>query len=139
MELPVIDLAPYLEKSAKCSREVGEKKLDDPNLQKLCEEVSRTLAQTGALLVKDPRCSAQDNDRFIDMMEKYFQRPPQFKRLQERPHLHYQVFPFFTTTIIMHLFLDHYINASIELIVKFLITIIVIIKLELMNHNGCIL
>ncbi|XP_028126288.1 uncharacterized protein LOC114323031 [Camellia sinensis] len=91
MELPVIDLAPYLEKSAKCSREVGEKKLDDPNLQKLCEEVSRTLAQTGALLVKDPRCSAQDNDRFIDMMEKYFQRPPQFKRLQERPHLHYQV------------------------------------------------
>lgn len=75
----MIDLAPYLEKEL------------DSEIKSLCWEVSRTLRETGALLVKDPRCTAQDNDRFIDMMENYFQQPEEFKRLQERPHLHYQV------------------------------------------------
>ncbi|GMN55289.1 hypothetical protein TIFTF001_024416 [Ficus carica] len=56
----------------------------------LCGEVSRSLRETGALLVKDPRCPAEDNDRFIDMMEKYFDSPSDFKLLHERPHLHYQ-------------------------------------------------
>ncbi|CAM8961094.1 unnamed protein product [Rhodiola kirilowii] len=79
MELPVIDLSPFLAAPS------------DPQLHKLCEDVSRSLRETGALLVKDPRCSAEDNDRFIDMMEKYFQQSPEFKRLQERPNLHYQV------------------------------------------------
>ncbi|KAG5580054.1 hypothetical protein H5410_050681, partial [Solanum commersonii] len=82
MELPVIDLAPYLEI---CSDEL------DSHIKSMCLEVSRTLRETGALLVKDPRCTAEDNDKFIDMMEKYFQQPEEFKRLQERPHLHYQV------------------------------------------------
>jgi len=76
---PVIDLAAYLQDPS------------NPELQKLCSEVSRILKETGALLIKDPRCSAEDNDRFLDMMEKYFEQPPEFKRLQERPHLHYQV------------------------------------------------
>ncbi|KAG5565203.1 hypothetical protein RHGRI_001188 [Rhododendron griersonianum] len=95
MELPVIDLAPYLEVSSKSSgncRDEEEEELElDPELKTLCCEVSRTLRETGALLVKDPRCSANDNDRFIDMMENYFERPQDFKRRQERPHLHYQV------------------------------------------------
>lgn len=86
MELPVIDLAPYLATRDKFS---GDEL--DPQLKSLCSEVSKTLTETGALLVKDPRCPAEDNDRFIDMMEKYFEQPDQFKRQQERPHLHYQV------------------------------------------------
>lgn len=85
MEIPVIDLAPYLEFSDSGKQEL------DPQLKCLCSEVSRTLRETGVLLVKDPRCTAQDNDLFIDMMEKYFEMPEDFKRLQERPHLHYQV------------------------------------------------
>ncbi|CAA3032359.1 Iron ascorbate family oxidoreductase [Olea europaea subsp. europaea] len=85
MEIPVIDLAPYLEFSD------SGKQVLDPQLKCLCSEVSRTLRETGALLVNDPRCTAQDNDLFIDMMEKYFEMPDDFKRLQERPHLHYQV------------------------------------------------
>lgn len=88
MELPVIDLAPYLEISSDLGKEL------DSNIKSLCLEVSRTLSDTGALLVKDPRCTAEDNDKFIDMMEKYFQQPEEFKRLQERPHLHYQVISF---------------------------------------------
>lgn len=92
MELPVIDFSPYLELSAKFSSEpVKLEEEFDTRLKSLCSEVSRTLTETGALLVKDPRCSAEDNDRFIDMMERYFEQPEDFKRRQERPHLHYQV------------------------------------------------
>ncbi|KAL1802587.1 hypothetical protein ACET3Z_031234 [Daucus carota] len=85
MELQVIDLAPYLQSNDSDPTHL------DPKLTSLCSEVSRILKETGALLVKDPRCSVEDNDRFIDMMEKYFEMPAEFKRLQERPHLHYQV------------------------------------------------
>ncbi|KAJ9558414.1 hypothetical protein OSB04_013028 [Centaurea solstitialis] len=88
MELPVIDLEPYLDVVS--GKYCGDEALD-PQLKTVCSEVSRTLRETGALLIKDPRCSAQDNDRFIDMMEKYFEQPDDVKRLQERPHLHYQV------------------------------------------------
>ncbi|XP_058073522.1 uncharacterized protein LOC131222472 [Magnolia sinica] len=87
MDLPVIDLSPYLEISAVDH----EPPSLGPELQSLCSEVSRTLRETGALLVKDPRCSVEDNDRFLDMMENYFEKSQEFKRLQERPHLHYQV------------------------------------------------
>ncbi|KAL0397536.1 UNVERIFIED_CONTAM: hypothetical protein Scaly_0202000 [Sesamum calycinum] len=89
MQIPVIDLAPYLEFSRELPSRDGEE--FDSNLKNLCSEVSRTLRETGALLVKDPRCTAEDNDRFLDMMEKYFEMPDDFKRRQERPHLHYQV------------------------------------------------
>ncbi|KAI7755258.1 hypothetical protein M8C21_021577 [Ambrosia artemisiifolia] len=84
MELPVIDLEPYLNRNTEVPTLT-------PQLITICSEVSTTLKETGALLVKDPRCPAQDNDRFIDMMERYFEKPDDFKRLQERPNLHYQV------------------------------------------------
>ncbi|PIN12696.1 Iron/ascorbate family oxidoreductase [Handroanthus impetiginosus] len=89
MQIPVIDLAPYLEFSGKL-RSADKEELD-AKLKSLCSEVSRTLRETGALLVKDPRCTAEDNDRFLDMMEKYFEMPDDFKRQQERSQLHYQV------------------------------------------------
>ncbi|OAY40079.1 uncharacterized protein LOC110625273 [Manihot esculenta] len=95
MDIPVIDLTRYLEIADKLSTDPvklsGQLVELGPWLGELCKEVSRILRETGALVVKDPRCSADDNDQFIDMMEKYFERPPEFKRLQERPHLHYQV------------------------------------------------
>ncbi|KVI00642.1 Non-heme dioxygenase N-terminal domain-containing protein [Cynara cardunculus var. scolymus] len=87
MELPVIDLEPYLDVIS--GKYCGDEVLNT-QLKTVCSEVSRTLRETGALLIKDPRCSAQDNDRFIDMMEKYFEQPDDVKRHQERPHLHYQ-------------------------------------------------
>ncbi|XP_039117025.1 LOW QUALITY PROTEIN: uncharacterized protein LOC120252889 [Dioscorea cayenensis subsp. rotundata] len=88
MELSVVNLAPYLaiRDQGGCRREE-----EKEQMAALCAAVSRSLRETGALLVKDPRCSAEDNDRFIDMMERYFECPDSFKRLQERPHLHYQV------------------------------------------------
>lgn len=98
MQIPVIDLAPYLEFSGELPSRDGEE--FDSNLKILCSEVSRTLRETGALLVKDPRCTAEDNDRFLDMMEKYFEMPDDFKRRQERPHLHYQVSLFLTLYVV---------------------------------------
>ncbi|KAF5738365.1 hypothetical protein HS088_TW13G01263 [Tripterygium wilfordii] len=89
MELTVIDLSTYLEIAPQLDNNSAGQL--GPELRDLCGEVSRVLRETGALLVKDPRCTVEDNDRFIDMMEEYFERPPEFKRLQERPHLHYQV------------------------------------------------
>ncbi|KAF3784577.1 hypothetical protein EJ110_NYTH24127 [Nymphaea thermarum] len=100
MELPVVDIEPYLHASATFSGatnvEEKPKLFEDlvslsACLSNLCSEVSRSLKETGALLIKDPRCSVVDNDRFLDMMEKYFEMPDEFKRLQERPNLHYQV------------------------------------------------
>lgn len=85
----MIDLAPFLTASSELA---GGSPIElAPPLTALCEEVSRTLKETGALLVKDPRCSVEDNDRFIDMMEKFFEKPTEFKRLHARPNLHYQV------------------------------------------------
>ncbi|KAE8660868.1 hypothetical protein F3Y22_tig00116951pilonHSYRG01004 [Hibiscus syriacus] len=84
MELPVIDLAPYLEIAAE-----GDLPNPASGLPELCREVSRILKETGALLVKDPRCTA-DNDRFIDMMEKYFEKPADSSACRTSL-LHYQV------------------------------------------------
>ncbi|KAH0464718.1 hypothetical protein IEQ34_004821 [Dendrobium chrysotoxum] len=86
MDLPVVDLAPYIEISA--NNNGGDLTAE---VRELCSQVSRSLRETGALLVKDPRCSTEDNDRFLDMMERYFEKPDEFKRKQERPELHYQV------------------------------------------------
>lgn len=100
MELPVIDIEPYLHASATFGNaanvEEQQKLLEDlvsqsACLSNLCSEVSRSLKETGTLVIKDPRCSIDDNDRFLDMMEKYFEMPDEFKRLQARPTLHYQV------------------------------------------------
>lgn len=89
MDIPVIDLSPYLGFSGKISN--SEKEDFGSDLKNLCSEVSRILRDTGALIIKDPRCTAEDNDQFIDMMEKYWEMPDNFKRKQERPQLHYQV------------------------------------------------
>ncbi|CAM8964844.1 unnamed protein product [Rhodiola kirilowii] len=89
MELPVIDLAPYLT-AFSASRTSSDEAQAELTLLKLCSQVSGALKETGALLVRDPRCAAELNDRFIDMMENYFDMPNEFKRRQERPELRYQ-------------------------------------------------
>ncbi|XP_044491134.1 uncharacterized protein LOC123215127 isoform X2 [Mangifera indica] len=90
MDLPVIDLAPYLSVAVEANGDADVMTVSS-ELGELCKQVSQILKETGALLVKDPRCTVEDNDRFLDMMEKYFERPKEFKLLQERPDLHYQV------------------------------------------------
>ena len=101
MELPVIDVAPFLHwRAQRCESELpvsdhagaevgGE--LDEVWVRDHCAAVAACLRETGVLVVRDPRCSTADNDRFLDMMERYFGQSAQMKRKQERPELHYQV------------------------------------------------
>lgn len=113
MELPVVDIEPFLKRRAKAnsssecelpvSTTVGGvdgivdgdgpyRELDlDEDLKLSCEKVAACLRETGALVIRDPRCTTQDNDRFLDMMERYFGQAADVKRKQERPDLHYQV------------------------------------------------
>jgi hypothetical protein len=112
MGLSVIDLQPYLrwredslaqtaaaaaaaaadgsEESSKEFNGLVEMELNDEGLRSSCENVATCLRETGALVVKDPRCSSKDNDEFLDMMERYFGQSDALKRKQERPDLHYQ-------------------------------------------------
>lgn len=108
MELPVIDLEPFLKWRAS-QRSEGElpvslpggysngivdgvgSELGGDELRLNCAKVAACLRETGALVIRDPRCSTEDNDRFLDMMERYFGQTADSKRKQERPELHYQV------------------------------------------------
>ncbi|XP_024525722.1 uncharacterized protein LOC9659660 isoform X1 [Selaginella moellendorffii] len=83
MDLPVVELEPYLE--ARGSQPLPE------NVRNSCLEVAKCLREAGALVLRDPRCTPEDNDRFLNMMERYFGMADEFKRQQERRHLHYQV------------------------------------------------
>jgi hypothetical protein len=107
-ELPVFDLQDYLLASGRSppqhnGQENGsEKKMGEENrkaageaelsteLRELCEKVATCLRETGALVIRDPRCTIADNDAFLDMMEKFWGQTEEFKRKQERPEAHYQ-------------------------------------------------
>jgi len=113
MELPVVDIEPFLTRrtkansSTECELPVSTTVGDvdgivdgdeshhqlylDEDLKLSCEKVAACLRETGALVIRDPRCTTQDNDRFLDMMERYFGQAADLKRKQERPDLHYQV------------------------------------------------
>ena len=42
--------------------------------KKQCIDAAKSLHSTGVLYVKDPRVQNADNDRFLDMMERYFEQ-----------------------------------------------------------------
>lgn len=43
------------------------------------------------MVIRDPRVTFDDNKRFIDELEKYFEQPADVKLVDARPELHYQV------------------------------------------------
>lgn len=71
--LPVIDLGSFL-----ASGDTS-----------VARAVADLLAETGCLVVRDPRVQQQDNDTFLNTMETYFDRPD--KAQDTRPELSYQV------------------------------------------------
>ncbi|KAM4082532.1 hypothetical protein ACJW30_11G181900 [Castanea mollissima] len=92
MELKVIDLKAYLAvmdkldfEQSKITEQLG------PELTRLCKEVASSLREAGAVVVRDPRCSEEENEKFIEMMERHYESPVEYKRPQERPDFHYQV------------------------------------------------
>lgn len=79
-EIPVIDLSLYLTKDS-----------DKTKLQAEAEKVAFCLHNYGILVVKDPRVSEEDNNRFLDLLERYFEQPTETKMPDARPDYHYQV------------------------------------------------
>lgn len=64
---------------------------DDKSAIEDCKKVLQSFQKTGILIVKDPRVDKQQNDTFLDMMEKYYNQPTEQKKKDARPELHYQV------------------------------------------------
>ena len=62
-----------------------------PELTRLCKEVASSLREAGAVVVRDPRCLEEENEKFIEMMERYYESPVEYKLPQERPDFLYQV------------------------------------------------
>lgn len=49
------------------------------------------LEDTSALVIRDPRVSEEDNNIFLDTLEKYFEQDEKLKLEDTRPDLHYQI------------------------------------------------
>lgn len=56
-----------------------------------CSAVSRSLLQTGIVMLRDARATDALNNGFLDMMEEYFNQPTELKMPDCHPELHYQV------------------------------------------------
>lgn len=80
-DLPVFDLAKYLDSQTKESEDI----------QILCKYIANCLKSTGALVIRDPRVDSSHNDSFISLMEHYFSQPTESKMADVRSHLAYQV------------------------------------------------
>ena len=57
--IPVIDIQAYLEK-------------DSDKWENECKKVASSLHHFGILIVKDPRVDENENDDYLDLVEKYF-------------------------------------------------------------------
>lgn len=60
-------------------------------MQVLAEKMARCLRDTGCLVVRDTRVKSEDNETFLNLMEKYFEQPDDVKMADARPECHYQV------------------------------------------------
>lgn len=83
LDLPVIQLEPHLRRNENSEYAA----LADAEAQK----AAKGLYRYGLLIVKDPRASAADNDRFLDMIENYFEQSDEEKAKDVRKEYYYQV------------------------------------------------
>ncbi|CAG8561367.1 21_t:CDS:2 [Paraglomus brasilianum] len=77
--LPTVDFGLYFENNT------------SPEAIRECEKAADGLRDYGAILVKDPRVTKEDNDRFLDMMEDYYAQSHEVKMRDARPDVGYQV------------------------------------------------
>jgi len=56
-----------------------------------CNSLAETLKKTSCLIIKDPRVTEADNNRFLDMMERYYRLPHDIKMKDVHPELSYQL------------------------------------------------
>jgi len=56
-----------------------------------CKKLAETLKQTSCVIIRDPRVSEEDNNRFLSMMEKYYDQSHEEKMKDVHPELSYQL------------------------------------------------
>ncbi|KAI0564745.1 Non-heme dioxygenase [Gracilaria domingensis] len=61
------------------------------NVTEDCKRVEKSLRDYGAVLIRDPRVGSKDSDKFVNLMERYFEQPSEVKMKDARPELFYQV------------------------------------------------
>jgi molybdopterin biosynthesis enzyme MoaB len=62
-DVPIIDLEKFMQAEDKTATDVME----------LCNKVVDSLHRFGILIVRDPRAKEEENDQYIDLMERYFE------------------------------------------------------------------
>mmetsp|Transcript_27241 Transcript_27241/g.53566 ORF Transcript_27241/g.53566 Transcript_27241/m.53566 type:complete len:368 (-) Transcript_27241:121-1224(-) len=65
--------------------------LKDGKMSETCTTIAQNFHEYGLIIVKDPRVDPAENEKFIDMMEKYFGQPEGLKLKDVRKEFHYQV------------------------------------------------
>ena len=78
LELPVIDYTTIDTRAARPEAYLAE-----------CKKVAEALHKYGLCVVRDPRVFESDNNRFLDMMERYFELSDGIR--DARPDVHFQV------------------------------------------------
>lgn len=56
-----------------------------------CLAIAETLKKTSCIIIKDPRVTEEDNLKFLDMMERYYDQPRDLKMKDVHPELSYQL------------------------------------------------
>lgn len=78
LTLPVVEFSAFFDKDK-----------DPARYQAECEKVAHALHHFGLVIVKDPRVAESDNNRFLNMMERYFAGSDGLR--DARPEFGYQV------------------------------------------------
>ena len=60
LSVPIVDVEPFLNGA--------------PNQMENCKTVAEALHTYGCLIIKDPRVKVEQNNQFIDLMEKFFDK-----------------------------------------------------------------
>ncbi|KAL7751516.1 hypothetical protein RI367_002979 [Sorochytrium milnesiophthora] len=79
LALPLVDVGAYLTDSTSAAARAE------------CDKAAEALKTYGAVLLRDPRVSADDNSKFLDMMERYFDQPHDAKMKDVRKEVGYQI------------------------------------------------
>lgn len=85
LDLPVVDLEPLLMMSG------GDLTNMNENIKKEASKAALGLHKYGLLVIKDPRATEEGNNRFLDMLERYFEQDDEVKMEHVRKQYHYQV------------------------------------------------
>jgi hypothetical protein len=78
LSLPVVEFSAFFDKEKDPARYEAE-----------CAKVAHALHHFGLVILRDPRVAESDNNRFIDMMERYFTSSDGLR--DARPEYGYQV------------------------------------------------